>query len=47
MTLYVPDIIFTSTESVTDRYGLHWNACREVNGNWEYIGYTGYTEPTT
>ena len=47
MKIYVPDIIFTSAESVTDRYGPHWNAYKEINGVWEYIGYTGYTDSIT
>ena len=44
--ILIPSLINTSVENVQACYGTHWNAYMEINGNWEYLGYNGYTEPT-
>ena len=48
MTLYVPADLFVEPDSITDKYGQHWNAFMNIgtqeDPSWTYISYSGYTE---
>lgn len=48
MTLYVPADLFVEPDSITDKYGQHWNACMNIGTqdypSWTYISYSGYTD---
>ena len=48
MTLYVPADLFVEPDSITDKYGQHWNAFMNIgtqeDPNWTYISYSGYSD---
>ena len=48
MTLYVPGDLFVEPDSITDKYGQHWNAFKNIgtqeHPDWTYISYSGYTD---